>query len=127
MVLLNGKFPKLGKYLEQLCLHTLELGGRLGRIQCLCYLLNCKKNNGRNDVWCSSMGNSPNLVSFVLNCVYILHHNDQVNVSFATSSIARKTMVEMLYVDPFPINGFFLAQFILYFLLLNVYHTPSNN
>ena len=36
MVLLNGKFPKLGKYLEQLCLHTLELGGRLGRIHCLC-------------------------------------------------------------------------------------------
>ena len=29
------KFPKLGKYLEELCLHTLELGGILGRIHCL--------------------------------------------------------------------------------------------
>ena len=56
------------------------------------------------------------LVSFLLNCVYILHHNDQVNVAFASSSIARKTMVEMLYVAPCSINGFFLAQFIFYFL-----------
>ena len=35
-------------------------------------------------------------------------------------------MVEMLYVASCSINGFFLAQFILYFLLLNVYHAPSN-
>ena len=115
MVLLNGKFPKLGKYLEQLCLHTLELGGRLGRIHCLCQLLNCKKNNGRNVVWCSSMGNSPNLVSFLLNCVYILHHIDQVNVFFASSSIARKTMVEILYwllsqlMDSFLLNSLFIS------------------
>ena len=55
MVLLDGKFPKLGFFLEQLCLHTLELGGRLGRIQ----------------------------------------YN-----AFDSSSIARKTMVEMLYGAP---------------------------
>ena len=35
MVILNGEFPKVGKYLEHLCLHTLDLGGRLGRIHCL--------------------------------------------------------------------------------------------
>ena len=46
------------------------------------------------------MGDSPSLVSFLLNCVYILHHNDQVNVSFASSSITIKTMVEMLYAAP---------------------------
>ena len=46
MVLLNGRFPKLGFFLSQLC------------------------------------------------C--ILHHYHQVNVPFASSSIARKTMVEML-------------------------------
>ena len=63
----------------------------------LCQLLNCKKNNGRDSLWCSSMGDSPRLISFLLNCVYILHHNDQVNVSFSSSSIARKIMVEMLY------------------------------
>ena len=63
---------------------------------------------------------------FLLNCVYILHHSDQFNVAFASSSNARKTMVEMLYVAPCSINGLFLAQFILYFLLLNVYHAPSN-
>ena len=46
------------------------------------------------------MKNSPSLVCFLLNCVYILHHNDQVNVAFASSSITRKTMVEMLYGAP---------------------------
>ena len=69
-------------------------------MHCLCQLLNCKKNNGRNVVLCSSMGNSPKLVSFLLNCVYILHHNDQVNVLFASPSIAIKTMVETLYGAP---------------------------
>ena len=72
MVLLNGKFPKLGLFL-----------------------------------------------CFLLNCVYILHHNDQVNVSFASSSIARKTMVEMLYGAPhqeIPEVGLFLSQLCL--------HTP---
>ena len=33
-------------------------------------------------------------------CVYIIHHNEQVNVAFASSSIARKTIVEMLYGAP---------------------------
>ena len=46
------------------------------------------------------MGDSPRLVSFLLNCVYILHHNDQVNVSFSSSSIAIKTMLDMLYGAP---------------------------
>ena len=43
---------------------------------------------------------SPSLVYFFPKCVYILHHNDQVNVAFARSSIAIKTMVEMLYGAP---------------------------
>ena len=68
-------------------------------------------------------GNSQSLVCFLcflLNCVYKLHHNDQVNVPFASSSIARKTMVEMLYGAPqweipqawflhCSINSFFLS------------------
>ena len=32
MVLLNGKFPKHGFFLAQLCLHTLEIGGILGEM-----------------------------------------------------------------------------------------------
>ena len=63
---------------------------------------------------------SPSLVYFFPNCVYILHHNDQVNVSFASSSIARKTMLDILYGGSqwditqawflyFSINSFFLA------------------
>ena len=92
----------------------------------LLLLVNCNKNNGRDALWCSSMVNSPRLVCFFLNCVYTLHHNDQVNVASASSSIARKKMVEMLYVSPCSKNGFFFAQLILYFLLLNVYHAPRN-
>ena len=122
------------------------------------------------------MGDSPTLAYFLLNCVNILYYNGQVNVAFASSSIARKLMVEKLYGAPqweipeawflsfsivstysttmtklmfpllapqlqekqwwrcsmvllngkFPKLGFFLAQLILSFLLLNVYHAPSN-
>ena len=110
------------------CVQILKIGEYWEEC-CLCQLLNSKKNNGRDALWCSSMGNSPILVCFLcflFNCVYTLHHNDQVNVASASSSIARKTMVEVLYVAPCSINGFFLAQLILYFLLLNVYHSPSN-
>ena len=46
------------------------------------------------------MGDSPILVSFLLNYVCMLHHNDQANVAFASSSITRKTMVEILYGAP---------------------------
>ena len=46
------------------------------------------------------MGNSQSLVSLLLNCVYILHHNDQVYVAFSSSSIVRKLMVEKLYGAP---------------------------
>ena len=59
-----------------------------------------QENNGGDVIRCSSMGNFPSLVSFLLNCVYILHHNDQVNFVFAGSLIARKIMVEMLYGPP---------------------------
>ena len=58
-------------------------------------------------------------------------------VSFSSSSIARKTMVEMLYHAPqweIPqawfisfLIGFFLAQLIISFLLLNAYHAPRNH
>ena len=128
MVSFNGRLPKLGLFFAQFCLDT-QVRGNIGK-----------------------------------------------NVSFASSSIARKTMVEMLYGAPqwdipqswfiswsilstysstltklmfpllypqlqekqwwrcsmvllngrFPKLGFFLAQWILYFLLLNVYHAPRN-
>ena len=66
------------------------------------------------------MEDSLSLVLFLLNCVYMLHHNDQVNVSFAISSITRKTMVEILYGAPqweipqawflsYSINSLFIA------------------
>ena len=56
-----------------------------------------QEKNGTDALWCSSMGDFQILVNLFLNCVYILHHNDQVNVAFASSSIERKTMVDMLY------------------------------
>ena len=117
MVILNGIFPKIAFFLSQWCQDT-QVRGKIGR-----------------------------------------------NVAFSSSSIARKTMAEMLYGAPqweipqawflscsivstysttmtklmFPLlapqlqdkqwwrcSMFLLAQLVLYFLLLIVYHAPSN-
>ena len=59
-----------------------------------------QEKNGRDALWFSSMGNYPSLFSFLLTCVYILHHNDQVNVAFSISSIVIKLTVEKLYGAP---------------------------
>ena len=53
-------------------------------------LLNWKKKNGGDALWCCSMGDCPRLVSFLLNCVKILHHNDQWNIAFDAPQLQEK-------------------------------------
>ena len=110
MVLLNGRFSKVGFFLTQLCLDTPPWWSMKYWLWCssiarktmveMLYgatwwdilqgwflsfpmmsrystimtneifplmLLNCKKNNGVYDIWCSLMGDSPSLVSLFLN------------------------------------------------------------
>ena len=81
-----------------------------------CYIYEVEIDEGKNTIQeliANLRGDQLYIFPFILS-TDIIH--DQVNVSFASSSIARKTMVEMLYVAPCSINGFFLAQFILLFL-----------
>ena len=83
-----------------------------------------QEKNGGDALWCSSMGNSPSLVCLLLNCVNILHHNDQVNVTFSRSSIARKTMVDMLYHSP---QGDIPKALFVSFSIVSTYSTTMTN
>ena len=100
--LLNGKLPRAW-FLSCSIMYRYSKQGEDWEECCICQLLNSKKNNGRDALWCSSMGNSPSLVNILSNCVYILLSqggDSEEYIAFASSSIARKTMVEMLYGAP---------------------------
>ena len=76
-------------------------------------LLNWKKKNGGDALWCCSMGDSPRLVSFLLNCVKILHHNDQWNIAFDAPQLQEKQWWRysmVLLNGRFSNLGFFLTQ-----------------
>ena len=134
MVLLNGRFPKLGFFLAQLCLDT-QVRGNIGNN------VSFASSSIARKAMVEMLYGAPQweiIQYWFFSCsiVSTLHHDDQVNVAFSSSSIAIKTMVEMLYGAPqweIPQAwllscsiGFFLTQLILSFFLLNVYHAPIN-
>ena len=87
MVLFNGRLPKLGLFLSQLCLNT-QIKGKIGR----------------KVVFPSSSmilfnGRLPKLGFFLAQLCLDTQVRGEIgkNVAFASSSIARKTMVEMIY------------------------------
>ena len=128
MVLVNGKFSKLGFFLTQVCLDTQVRG-----------------NIGKNFSFSSSSIARKKMVD-------ILYGAPQWEIpqywflSFSTMYTYSTTMTKLmlpllapqlqekqwwrcfmlLLNGRFPKLGFFLTQLILYFLLFNVYHAPSN-
>ena len=90
MVLLNGRLPKIGFFLSQLCLNT-QINGKIGR----------KVAFSRSSMVLFN-GRLPNLGFFLAQLCLDTQVRGKIrkNVSFSSSSIGIKTMVEMLYSAP---------------------------
>ena len=90
MVLFNGRLPKLGFFLSQLCLNT-QIKGKIGR-----------KVSFSSSSMVLFNGRLPKICLFLAQLCLDTQVRGKIGkeVAFASSSIARKTMVEMLYGDP---------------------------
>ena len=100
MVIFNGRLPKFGFFLAQLCLDT-QIKGKIGRKVSFNSSSNAIKKRWR---WLMVLfnGRIPKIGFFLAQLCLDTQVTGKIgkNVAFASSSIARNTMVEMLYGDP---------------------------